>query len=157
MRLVVMMSITKTRTNKRPPVPLEHEFVEFIPDALAERMLYVSIPFATAAHLCVCGCGTKVVTPISPTGWEMLFNGDTISLRPSIGNWGFRCRSHYWIVRNQAVWAGPMTQEEIERGRRRDRNLTEAYFGEIVSEPKESAPSEAHKKKRKPRGWFRFS
>jgi len=151
------MSTTKTRTNKRPPVTLEHEFVEFIPDALAERTLYVSIPFATSAHLCVCGCGTKVVTPISPTGWHMLFDGDTISLRPSIGNWGFRCRSHYWVVRNQAVWAGPMSQEDIEKGRHRDRRLTEAYFDEIHGEPKKPAQAAARKKKRRVRDWFRFS
>jgi hypothetical protein len=151
------MSTTKTRTHKRPPVQLEHEFVEFIPERLAERTLYISIPFASAAHLCVCGCGTKVVTPISPTGWEMLFDGDTISLRPSIGNWGFRCRSHYWIARNQAIWAGPMTQDEIEKGRRRDRKLTEAYFGETVSEPREPAITAVRKKKRRLREWFRFS
>jgi hypothetical protein len=151
------MSTTKTRTNKRPAVTLEHEFVEFIPDTLAERTLYMSIPFASAAHLCVCGCGTKVVTPISPTGWEMLFDGDTISLRPSIGNWGFRCRSHYWIVRNKAVWAGPMTQDMIEKGRHRDRKLTEAYFGEAVGELKEPALPVARKKKRRLRDWFRFS
>jgi hypothetical protein len=150
------MSTTKTRTHKRPPVPLEHEFVEFIPEKLAERTLYVSIPFASAAHLCVCGCGTKVVTPISPTGWELLFDGDTISLRPSIGNWGLRCRSHYWIARNQAVWAGPMSQEEIERGRHRDRKLTEAYFAEMVGEPREPGPPAVRKKNRRLRDWFRF-
>ncbi len=136
-------------------MPLEHEFVEFIPDALAERTLYVSIPFASVAHLCVCGCGTKVVTPISPTGWEMLFDGDTISLRPSIGNWGFHCRSHYWIVRNTALWAGPMTEEEIEQGRRRDRKITESYYGEIGVEPKKLSPEWGRKKRRRLRDWFR--
>jgi Family of unknown function (DUF6527) len=135
---------------------MEHEFVEFIPDKLAERTLYVSIPFASTAHLCVCGCGTKVVTPISPTGWELLFDGDTISLRPSIGNWGLRCRSHYWIAHNQAVWAGSMTQEEIERGRQRDRKLTEAYFGEMVGETSKPAPTAVRKKNRRLRDWFRF-
>ena len=149
------MSITKTKTHKRPPVPLVHEFVEFIPDELAERTLYVSISFASAAHLCVCGCGTKVVTPISPTGWEMLFDGDTISLRPSIGNWGFRCRSHYWIARNQAIWAGPMTQEEIDKGRRRDRALTQSYFGGFGAEQEQQpAPQPVRKKKRRLRDWF---
>lgn len=128
------MSTTKTKAGRRPPVPIEHEFVEFIPDKLVEKRLYISIPYASAAHACFCGCGTKVVTPISPTGWELLFDGDTVSLHPSIGNWSFRCRSHYWVVRNRVIWARPMTKEEIERGRRRDRKLTESYFSQLETE-----------------------
>jgi hypothetical protein len=101
-----------------------------MPDKLAERTVYISIPFATAVHLCVCGCGTKVITPISPTGWELRYDGDTVSFKPSIGNWSFNCRSHYWITRNRAVWAGMMTEQQIMRGRERDRELTEAYFSD---------------------------
>jgi hypothetical protein len=126
------MSTMKTKASKRPPIPIEHEFVEFIPDKLLARTLYISIPYASAAHSCLCGCGTKVVTPIHPTGWELLFDGDTVSLRPSIGNWSLPCRSHYWIVRNRGIWARPMTAEEIEKGRRRDRKLTESYFAQMV-------------------------
>jgi hypothetical protein len=50
---------------------LRHEFVEFIPDELKEGTIYVSIRFATAAHLCCCGCGNKVVTPLRPTDWTL--------------------------------------------------------------------------------------
>ena len=46
---------------------LKHEFVEFIPDELEQGKIYISIRFATASHLCLCGCGNKVVTPIRPT------------------------------------------------------------------------------------------
>lgn len=127
------MSTMKTRPSKRPSIPIEHEFVGFVPDDLLKNRLYISIHYASAAHSCFCGCGTKVVTPISPTGWELLFDGDTVSLRPSIGNWSFPCRSHYWIVRNRVIWARPMTAEEIEKGRRRDRKLTESYFSETLT------------------------
>jgi hypothetical protein len=82
---------------------IEHQFVEFIPNEREERKLYVSIEYATAAHNCFCGCGTKVVTPISPTGWRLMFDGETVSLDPSVGNWGFKCRSHYWVRRNKVV------------------------------------------------------
>jgi len=34
-----------------------------------------------------------VVTPLSPTGWSLIFDGETVSLYPSIGNWNFPCRS----------------------------------------------------------------
>jgi hypothetical protein len=118
----------------RAEIPIRHEFVEFMPEKLAERTLYVSVQYASAAHRCFCGCGNKVVTPINPTGWELLFDGDTVSLYPSIGNWGFRCRSHYWIVRDRVVWARSMTNDEIARGRQRDNQLTDIYFSQIVSE-----------------------
>ena len=123
----------KINWRKRPAIPICHEFVEFIPEQLDERTLYVSVKFASAAHLCVCGCGNKIVTPINPTGWELLFDGDTVSLHPSIGNWRFRCRSHYWIVRDRVVWAGPMSEREIATGRGRDRKLTEIYFSDVLA------------------------
>jgi hypothetical protein len=83
-----------------------HEFVEHIPDEVATGILYVSIPFATAIHLCCCGCGEEVVTPLSPTDWSLTFDGVSVSLHPSIGNWSFACQSHYWIKRNEGAWAG---------------------------------------------------
>ena len=36
---------------------IEPSFVEYVPDALDDGILYVSIPFATATHKCFCGCG----------------------------------------------------------------------------------------------------
>jgi uncharacterized protein DUF6527 len=115
---------------------LSHEFVEFIPSELKEGTLYISIPFATAVHLCSCGCGIKVVTPISPPEWKLVWDGDTVSLIPSIGNWQFPCRSHYWVTRNRVEWARALSDEEIARGRRRDAKELEAYFaGTAFDEP----------------------
>lgn len=85
---------------------LEHRFVEFLPDKLESGVLYVSMQYATASHKCGCGCGRDVVTPISPTDWQLMFDGRTISLNPSIGNWSYPCRSHYWIKGNRVVWDG---------------------------------------------------
>lgn len=81
------------------------EFVEFAPPELKEGVLYVSMIYASAVHRCCCGCGEKVVTPFSPTDWKLTFDGDSVSLHPSIGNWSFKCRSHYWIERNAVKWA----------------------------------------------------
>ena len=83
-----------------PKRVLKHEFVEFVPERLVDDTLYVSISYATAAHRCCCGCGREVVTPLSPTDWQLTFDGETVSLYPSIGNWNFACRSHYWIENN---------------------------------------------------------
>ena len=105
-------------------------FVDFIPEVLEERHLYISVEFATAAHKCACGCGKEVVTPLSPTDWALTFDGETASLRPSIGNWGFECRSHYWITRNRIVWAPAWPEERVHEGKLRDRLAKQVYFGE---------------------------
>lgn len=109
-----------------------HEFVEYIPDRLEDGTLYVSIGFATVVHLCVCGCGNEVVTPLSPVDWRLTFDGETITLYPSIGNWSFPCRSHYWIEQSEVVWAPAWTQEEIEAGRTHARSAKAHYLGEAA-------------------------
>jgi len=106
----------------------DHEFVEFIPSELKEGVLYISVQYATAVHKCACSCGNKVVTPISPADWQLLFDGDSVSLRPSIGNWQFPCRSHYWITSNKVRWAKACTPEEVAAGRQRESRDYERYF-----------------------------
>ncbi len=98
-------------------VILRHEFVEIIPDLLRDGVVYVSVLYATAVHKCCCGCGGEVVTPISRTDWQLTFDGESISLHPSIGNWSFACQSHYWIRRNEVRWAPRWSQERIAAGR----------------------------------------
>jgi Family of unknown function (DUF6527) len=107
---------------------LKQEFVEFIPDKLEDGIVYVSIPYATVAHKCCCGCGTEVVTPLSPTDWKLIFDGETVSLDPSIGNWSFACKSHYWIRRNKVKWAARWSQDEIDAVRSHERTAKESYY-----------------------------
>jgi hypothetical protein len=106
---------------------LRPEFVEFIPDDLEEGLIYVSMRHATAAHLCACGCRLEVITPISPTDWQLTFDGETISLHPSIGNWSFPCQSHYVLKRGRIRWADQMTSEQIRAGRVRSRQRKERH------------------------------
>lgn len=112
----------------KPIVTLSYEFVEHIPDILKEQTVYVSIPYATVAHKCCCGCGSEVITPLSPTDWSLIFDGESISLTPSIGNWGFECQSHYWIKNNRVEWARQWSQEEIVFGRMQDSQIKGHYF-----------------------------
>lgn len=107
---------------------LRHKFVDFIPEHIEEGVLYISLEYCTAIHKCACGCGNEVVTPISPTDWKLSFNGKSITLYPSIGNWSFKCKSHYWIKNNNIEFAGRWTQEEIERGREKDLSIKDKYF-----------------------------
>jgi hypothetical protein len=106
----------------------EHRFVEFIPEALDEGVLYISITYAAALHRCACRCGREVVTPLSPTGWRLTFDGDSVSLYPSIGNWNFPCRSHYWIDRSRVRGAKAWSDREVEQARRKDDEMRARYY-----------------------------
>ena len=107
---------------------LDHRFVRDIPDSLDPGVLYVSMEYGTAAHSCCCGCSEEVFTPFTPTDWRMTFNGEAISLWPSIGNWNLPCRSHYVIVRGWVIEATPWTDQQIQRGRKRDKAAKKRYF-----------------------------
>ena len=124
---------------------LRHEFVEFIPEKLEEGVLYVSLLHATAMHLCACGCGSEVITPLSPTDWQLIFDGETVSLHPSIGNWSFPCQSHYWLKRGRIRWAPKWSREKIEAGRAKDRRNKERWAtGQPTDqiEPAEEKPAD---------------
>ncbi len=85
---------------------LKPEFVEFILDRLEPGVLYISRRYATASHLCCCGCEREVVTPLNPAKWRITERAAKVSLTPSIGNWSFPCRSHYWISANSRALMG---------------------------------------------------
>jgi hypothetical protein len=125
-----------------------HAFVHFIPEALEEGTVYVSIEFATSVHKCCCGCGREVVTPLGPTDWELRFDGKTISLYPSVGSWALPCRSHYWIRRDRVIWARRWSQTEIEAGRTSERRAKESYFAEGVSPQVDAQPPKRKLRKR---------
>ncbi len=113
---------------KQPDSVLRYEFVEFVPEGISQGVLYISIPYATAVHLCCCGCGHEVVTPLSPTDWRLIFDGTTVSLDPSIGNWSFDCQSHYFIKRNRIEWWDKWSKERINNGRTFDRLQKEHHY-----------------------------
>lgn len=113
---------------------LEHEFVEFIPEDLKERTLYISKKYGTAVHKCCCGCGREVVTPLSPVGWQLTFDGKAVSLYPSIGNWRLPCQSHYFITKNKVVWAPQWSKEQIALGNEREARAKERYFAKASDE-----------------------
>lgn len=113
---------------------LETKFVEFVPSELVEGILYISVQYGTVVHRCACGCGNKVVTPLTPTDWKMTYNGETVSLNPSVGSWNLPCKSHYWIEENEVVWAKHWSNEQIEAGRGAEKLAKENYYGESVQE-----------------------
>ena len=107
---------------------LEHRFVEHIPDDLEPGLLYVSLEYGSVAHSCCCGCGEEVITPLTPTDWKIVFDGETISLAPSVGNWNLPCRSHYVIRQGRAIEASPWADEQVAAEQRRDRLAKARYY-----------------------------
>ncbi|WP_353621915.1 DUF6527 family protein [Variovorax saccharolyticus] len=71
-------------------------------------VLYVS--GRTAVHLCACGCGVQIRTPLGTTGWRLVETNDGPTLEPSVCNWASHCRSHYAIRRGVIEWAEPLPE-----------------------------------------------
>lgn len=123
--------------------------VETIPRTIDDGVLYVSEKFGTAIHMCCCGCGNEVVTPLGPTDWKVEVDGDAVSLYPSVGNWSLACRSHYWIKGGEVVWAEQWSRQRIEYGRQYDWIAKQRQYGE----PEDDT---ARQEDAKPGIWARF-
>ncbi|WP_341836843.1 DUF6527 family protein [Chitinophaga pollutisoli] len=117
-----MQFLQSTRLNWTPRT-LQHRFVNAIPEQIHEDVLYIALDYGTAVHLCACGCGSEVVTPFSPKDWKVIFDGETVTLYPSIGNWRLPCTSHYFIRGNAFVpaftVAGNLKSSASAEGNRR--------------------------------------
>mgnify|MGYP000963258273 FL=1 len=107
---------------------ISFEFVEHIPEKLDEGIIYVSLKYCTAVHKCCCGCQEEVVTPLSPVDWQLTFDGKTITLDPSIGNWGLKCQSHYWIRKNKIIWSEKWPDSKIKLLQEADQIEKEEYY-----------------------------
>lgn len=113
---------------------IEPRFVAVIPEALDDGVLYVSTEYGIMMHRCVCGCRNTVSTPLSPADWQFTYNGETVSVHPSIGNWEYPCRSHYWIRNSRIIWAEDWSDKQIKANRLAMRT-TEANAEKDIAEP----------------------
>jgi len=109
-------------------VKFELRRVRFLPKELKPGVLYVSEEFEIAAHLCACGCGTKIRTPLGATEWSVEETESGPSLSPSVGNWQEACQSHYWIERGQVRWAPKWNEEQIAEGRREEQERRRVHY-----------------------------
>lgn len=106
------------------------KFVDFMPEHLKDHVLYVAMDYGTVLHKCCCGCGNEVNTPLSPDDWILMFNGETITLKPSIGNWSFDCKSHYWITNSTIEWASQWDDNKIKKVRQIEFSERKAFYEE---------------------------
>jgi len=114
---------------------LEPHFVKGIPRELEPGVLYVSMEYGTVVHSCCCGCGHEVVTPLTPTDWWLTFDGESISLWPSVGNWNLPCRSHYIIKGNRVIEAGPLGKDKIDAEQKRDKLAKAKFYSNAETTP----------------------
>ncbi len=100
---------------------IELELVKSIPSELKTGKLYVCLKYRTSAHLCGCGCRTRVSLKLGPKHWCVILNGETVSMHPSVGNWQLPCRSHYWIREGRIIEAGRWPKAKILSERKRSK------------------------------------
>jgi len=108
--------------------------VHYMPKELEEGVLYASEEFGAAAHLCACGCGSKIRTPLGPTEWSLVETPDGPTLSPSVGNWQKPCRSHYVIHGGEVHWAADWTDAQVRTGRRGEEQRRQEYYETIYRE-----------------------
>jgi len=59
----------------------------------------------------------------------------SVSLFPSVGNWKYACKSHYWIRENKVVDAGAMSAGAIAAVQERDRHDRDSYLAQVNARP----------------------
>ena len=91
-----------------------------IPQNLEAGVLYVNPQRTRAHHLCACGCGHRVMTPLNEIEWELTGTDERPSLFPSVGNWNSECKSHYVLTNGRIRWARLFSPAEIDAVRRKD-------------------------------------
>jgi hypothetical protein len=105
---------------------LQH--MKYMPKELSQGILYVSREYAVAGHVCACGCGAKVITPLGPAEWTYFERNGRPTLRPSIGNWQLPCQSHYFITDGQIEFAGLWSDAQIAAGRHAEEQRRQDYY-----------------------------
>ena len=85
-------------------VAVKPVLVKFIPskEKMEQDTIYISYPFKTAVHLCLCGCGNESVTPLNNDGWNLSLENLQITMTPSILNTNCPNQCHYVITKGVA-------------------------------------------------------
>lgn len=102
------------------------QFVESFPTPLEKGVLYISVTYSTAGHVCPCGCKGEVVIKLSPARWQLIFDGE-VSLKPSVAAVGLACKSHYFITRGQVDWHRKLDPVQTEKAQAADRRAVEDH------------------------------
>lgn len=106
--------------------------VTYLPKELESGILYVSKKYGVAGHLCPCGCGNKIITPLGTTEWHLTVRKGKPSLNPSLGNWQLPCKSHYWIINGEIEWSYQWDDDQIKSGWHAEEIRRKSYFKKLA-------------------------
>lgn len=101
-----------------------------MPAEFEAGILYVSKEFGIAGHLCACGCGNRIMTPLGAAEWAIKTKNDRISMWPSIGNGQLQCKSHYIIRNSKIIWCHSMTDDWTKTDLERAEKKRKHYFNQ---------------------------
>lgn len=107
---------------------MKREFVHRVPAELEEGILYICLDCDVVVHKCACGCGEKVVLPLSPEHWKLTYDGE-VTLSPSIGNYQYECKSHYFIRNGKVVWVESFKEEFKSKKKRKKKK--KSFFNQF--------------------------
>lgn len=87
--------------------------VESAPAHLEPGLLYISIKYHTVLHLCPCGCGEEIVTPIARDQWHLEWDGESVSLSPSVATTA--CHADHTILFAMTRLYGVRSEAKIKK------------------------------------------
>jgi hypothetical protein len=99
-------------------------FVESFPAPMQTGVLYISTAYSTAGHICPCGCGSEVITKLSPARWCVIYDGE-VSLKPSVAATALPCNSHYFITRGDVDWHRKLDPTQKVKARSADQRAVD--------------------------------
>lgn len=106
--------------------------VTYLPTKLEPGILYFSKKYGVAGHLCPCGCGNKIITPLGKTEWHLKVKNGKPTLYPSLGNWQLSCRSHYFIIDGEIEWSYQWSDDQIKTGWHAEELKRKSYFKKLA-------------------------
>ena len=105
-------------------------FVEQIPPGKRESgVILVCIKYGVMSLACPCGCGLTMDLSIEPHRWRIEWDGEHLSVCPSVSSSGLPCRSHYWIQSNRIEWCRPISHAAERRKERIEDEARRAVHG----------------------------
>lgn len=107
---------------------MDHKFVDTIPNEIEDNVLYISLEYNVTKHLCPCGCRKEIVASLSPARYQLYYDGKTVSLKPSFGNWLHECGSHYFITKDKVIWANSMSKNKRDAVIQNDKKELTEYI-----------------------------
>ena len=104
-------------------------FVESIPPGRPPAGEFlISIKYGMGVLRCPCGCGNTMDVNIEPHRWSIKWDGEHISVCPSISSDWMGCRSHYWVRRNRIVWGYPISRTAEEKKEKEEAKARERIY-----------------------------